>query len=154
MKQQLSDALAFAAMCHKGQFDKGGFPYILHPIRVMQLLDTEDQELMAIAVLHDVVEDCGITFDDLRKTMSERVVLGVDALTKRPGETVNQNIIRIRNNPDARQVKLADLQHNMDPQRLKGMREKDMLRMNKYVYMYYMLTTGSEEFNSLYGSVK
>lgn len=157
MKDQLAKAIAFAAEKHKGQFDKGGMPYILHPITVMKYLETEDQELMAGAVMHDVVEDCKVTYDQLWMTgFTEKVVEIVRGMTKVPGETVNGCIKRMREGKFGTFVvktKLADLRHNMDPRRLKGMAEKDVLRMNKYIYMYHMLRSGSEEYNPEYDKV-
>lgn len=140
MKQQLAQAISLASTCHMNQFDKRGMPYILHPIAVMQGLHTDDQELMAIAVLHDVVEDCNITFSQLSLTgFSDRIVRGVQGMTKTPGETVNQNLRRMMLNMDVVDVKISDLNHNMQLGRLKGVSEKDLARMNKYIYMYNIL---------------
>ncbi len=140
MKQILANAIAFAAEKHKNQYDKAGKPYILHPIAVMQYLETDDQELMAIAVLHDVVEDCKVTYEDLRNIgMSERIIEGVTGMTKVPGETMEDNLKRMTTNWDVVKVKLCDLRHNMDPRRLKGITEKDRERMDKYVRIYHHL---------------
>lgn len=140
MKTMLANAIAFAADKHNGQFDRGGMPYILHTLRVMSFVKSDDLELMAIAVLHDVVEDCNVTYEDLRALgMSERVVKGVHALTKFPGVSDEEYLKQITNCPDAIKVKLADLRHNSDIRRLKGITDKDVARMKKYHAMYLIL---------------
>lgn len=133
----LSTAIYIAVQMHKEQRDKGGSPYILHPLRLMMRLNTTDEELMAIAVLHDVVEDCGVTFDDLRQLgMTERIVSGVQALTKQVGESYEQFIERLAGNRGALLVKREDLKDNSDLTRLKGVSSKDILRMEKYMKAY------------------
>ena len=108
----------------------------------MMRLRTSDEELMAIAVLHDVVEDCGVSFDELRAVgMTERVVTGVKDLTRQPGETYEQFIERLACNPDALRVKLEDLRDNSDLTRLKGVTEKDVSRMQKYMNAFKNLET-------------
>jgi (p)ppGpp synthase/HD superfamily hydrolase len=137
--EALSLAIALASEKHKAQFDKAGMPYILHPLRVMSFLK-EDMELMTIGVLHDVVEDSDVTFEDLRMLgMTERVIKGVRAVTKMPGQTAEEYLAGIKANTDAIRVKLADLRHNMDARRLKGIGEKDRARMDEYCKMYYIL---------------
>jgi guanosine-3',5'-bis(diphosphate) 3'-pyrophosphohydrolase len=88
MPATLEDAIALAATHHKGQFDKAGQPYILHPLRVMTNLGRQASETQRIAaMLHDIVEDTDVSFQDLRDHgFSEEVVQAVDALTKRPNE--------------------------------------------------------------------
>jgi (p)ppGpp synthase/HD superfamily hydrolase len=136
----LSIALKFATEKHFGQFDKGGNPYILHPLKVMYYLKTDDEELQCIALLHDVVEDCGVTYEDLRQIgMSERVIAGIKGMTKLPGETYDEAMIRITSNKDSVKVKLCDLRHNSDIRRLKGVTEKDIKRIEKYHKMYLIL---------------
>lgn len=140
MKNMLANAIALAAEKHNGQFDKSGMPYILHPLKVMHYLKTDDMELMCIAVLHDVVKDCNVTYKDLHDLgMSKRVIEGVCRLTKIPGQSPEEYLEGIKSNPDAIKVKLCDLRHNIDARRLKGISEKDAARMNKYCKMYYEL---------------
>lgn len=137
MKNMLATAISLAADKHKGQFDKGGMPYILHPLKVMHYLKTDDLELMCIAVLHDIVEDCDVTYADLKELgMSDRVILGISALTKVRGQTADEYLVHIKLNKDAIRVKLADLRHNSDIRRLKGVTEKDQKRLDKYCKMY------------------
>jgi len=130
----LAKAIEFAAHKHVDQVDKGGAPYILHPLRMMMRLRTSDQELMAIAVLHDVVEDCDVSFDELKDLgMPERVLTGVRALTRQAGETYEQFIDRLQFSRDAMLVKREDLRDNSDLTRLKGVTTKDIARMEKYM---------------------
>jgi (p)ppGpp synthase/HD superfamily hydrolase len=138
----LATAIHFAAEKHVLQTDKGGRAYILHPLRMMMRLRTNDDELMAIAVLHDVVEDCKVSFDELRNIgMTERVIAGVAALTKQNGETYEQFIDRTTGNRDAMLVKREDLRDNSDITRLKGISEKDITRMAKYMAAFQKLDT-------------
>lgn len=130
----LGDAILLAAKAHARQLDKGGNAYILHPIRMMMRLRTSDEELMAIAILHDVVEDCGVTWDMLADwKMPPRVIEGVRALTRQAGETYEQFIERLAGNRDALLVKREDLRDNSDLTRLRSVTEKDIARMQKYM---------------------
>lgn len=138
MKHMLSNAIILATNAHAGQFDKGGAPYILHPLKVMHYLKTEDEELMCIAILHDILEDTKTTIEDLVELgMSERVVNGVIALTKMPGESISTYKARVLDNRDAMLVKRCDLRHNTDIRRLKGITSKDNERMAKYQQFYF-----------------
>lgn len=137
----LGNAIAIAATCHVDQTDRGGKAYILHPLRMMMRLRTSDEELMAIAVLHDCVEDCSITGDDLREAgMTERIIAGVLALTRIDGESYETFIERCALNKDATRVKLEDLRDNSDITRLKGLRQKDFKRLEKYSKAYEYLS--------------
>jgi len=130
----LAKAIQFAAGKHADQTDKGGNAYILHPLRMMVRLGTSDEELMAIAVLHDVVEDCGVSFSDLSALgMTDRVVAGVKALTRQSAESYDRFIERLAGNRDALLVKREDLRDNSDLTRLNGVTEKDVARMQKYM---------------------
>lgn len=138
--EMLNSMLVFATQKHSGQFDKGGNPYILHPLEVMQLLKTDDMELMCIALGHDLFEDCGVTWEDLKNIgMSARIISGIHALTKLPGQTYEQYKEQVKENRDAVQVKMADLEHNSDIKRIKGLRDKDFERMVRYQKFYFEL---------------
>lgn len=127
----LNKAIEIAAIAHKGQIDKAGAPYILHPLRVMLTRDNELEQICA--VLHDVVEDSQITFEDLRKEGFSEIVLEIlDCLTKREGESYDAFIGRILNNQTACRVKLADIDDNMNLSRIENPTEKDRERMKKY----------------------
>jgi (p)ppGpp synthase/HD superfamily hydrolase len=127
----LERALVIAAQAHQGTTDKGGAPYILHPLRLMHQMTTTDEQI--VALLHDVVEDSPWTFDALRaEGFSEEVVSAVDGLTRREGETYEDFIARGVTNPLARRVKLADIEDNMDLRRLGDIGEKDLERLQRY----------------------
>ena len=138
--EMLNNAILLATTAHAGQFDRGGKPYILHPLRVMSFLKSDDEELQCIALLHDVIEDTSTNYIDLVEAgMTLRVCAGVTALTKQRGYTYDQYKAQVFANRDAMQVKLADLRHNTDVRRLKGIGEKDVQRMAKYHQFYLEL---------------
>jgi len=135
--EMLDKMLVIVTNAHSGQFDRGGAPYILHPLKVMHYLKSEDEELMCMALGHDVIEDTKVTYKDLRDAgISERVIAGIRALTKVPGETYDEYKERVFASKDAMRVKMADLRHNTDIRRLKGVTEKDIARMAKYHLFY------------------
>jgi guanosine-3',5'-bis(diphosphate) 3'-pyrophosphohydrolase len=136
-RELLSEIIAFATQRHYGQFDKGGNPYILHPLKVMYFLKTDDEELQCIAVGHDLIEDTSTSYADLKEIgMTLRIIEGIRHLTNVPGETYEDKIERICSNKDAMLVKLCDLRHNSDIRRLKGVTEKDLKRIERYQKMY------------------
>ena len=127
----LERAIEIAAAAHAGQTDKAGQPYILHPLRVMFRVET-DEERMA-AVLHDVVEDTPVTLERLiAEGFPPSVVAAVDALTKRSGETRVDAARRAAKEDIARIVKLADNAENMDLSRIANPSEKDYARVEEY----------------------
>jgi (p)ppGpp synthase/HD superfamily hydrolase len=139
----LEQAIALAAISHQGQKDKSGATYILHPLRVMMKMHTETE--MIVAVLHDVIEDCGITLDDLRKQgFSEEVIQALDCVTRRRGESYKNFTSRSLTNPIARKVKIADLEDNMDLKRMKGFMWKDGIRLKRYHEAWLRLTQASK----------
>lgn len=141
----LAKALHLATNAHDGQFDKGGNPYILHPLKVMHYLKSADEELQCIALLHDVIEDTNTTYADLAaEGMSLRVIEGVQALTKQKGFSYEHYKSQVMDNHDAMRVKMADLRHNTDIRRLKGVRQKDLERMAKYQAFYLELRDALE----------
>ena len=127
----LEDAISIAAEAHRGQRDKAGAPYLLHPLRLMLRMDSE--AAMAAAVLHDVVEDSGCTLERLRERgFSEEVVEAVACLTHRDGESYEEFVERLKANPLARRVKIADLEDNMNMLRIGQLGPKDLRRLEKY----------------------
>lgn len=127
----LEKAIEIAARAHAGQMDKGGNPYILHPLRLM--LSQSDPAARIAAVLHDVVEDTPVTLDDLRQAgFAADVLTAVDALTKRAGEGRLSAARRAAANPIARLVKLADVTDNMDLRRISDPTERDFARLKEY----------------------
>ena len=129
--------LKSAVIAHHGHFDKGGNPYILHPLKVMHYLKSDDEELMCMALGHDVIEDTDVTYQDLRDAgISERVIKGLQCLTKQRGQTYEEYKTGVFSSYDAMRVKMADLRHNTDIRRLKGVTEKDIARIAKYQTFY------------------
>lgn len=129
----LNKMLVLATNRHAGQFDRGGNPYILHPLKVMYYLKSNDEELQCIALAHDLIEDTDTTYTELYEMgFTNRIVEGIRALTKVPGETHDQYKSRVKANKDAVLVKMQDLRHNTDIRRLKGVTEKDMARLARY----------------------
>ena len=127
----LERAIEIARKAHEGQSDKGGAPYITHPLRVMERVGPEEAKMAA--VLHDVVEDTTVTLDDLRaEGFPEKVVEAVDALTRRPEEPYELFIFRAASNDIARTVKMADLLENCDLSRIQNPGPKDFERLKKY----------------------
>ena len=136
----LSTLLLIATNAHAGQYDKGGKPYILHPLKVMHYLKTDDEELQCIALGHDLFEDTTVTASELRSHgISERVIQGILALTKMPGECYEEYKNKVMGNIDAIKVKMQDLRHNCDIRRLKGVTDKDNRRIEKYHRFYLEL---------------
>ncbi|RON81239.1 HD domain-containing protein [Pseudomonas fluorescens] len=131
MTQTLERAIAIAATAHAGQVDKGGAPYILHPLKVMLRMTSLEERI--VAVLHDVVEDCDISLDDLRKEgFSEEVLTAIASVTKVPGESYDDFVERAAQNPIGRVVKLADLEENSDLSRIASPSWEDLERIEKY----------------------
>lgn len=141
----LNIAISLAVEAHANQFDKGGNPYILHCLKVMHYVKSEDEEVMAIAVLHDSFEDNkNMTIEYFaERGITERVLCGILALTKLPGESYKAYKAKVKANPDAVLVKMADLRHNSDIRRLKGVTEKDVARIAKYMQFYSELRDGT-----------
>jgi len=138
----LGKAISIAAKAFEDKRDKGGKPYILHCLHVMNKMKySGDEELMIIAVLHDLVEDTSWTLDHLlNNNFSSRVIAGVSALTHKEGEDYTDYIKRISFSKDATLVKLQDLRHNADITRMKGIRQKDLDRMAKYHEAHHFLS--------------
>lgn len=125
-------ALRLAVEAHRGQREKNGRPYILHPIRIA--LAQRSDAAVCVGLLHDVVEDCEVALEDLRAAgLSEPVIEGVDAMTRRDGESYEDFIERAAANPIAGEVKRADLLDNMNAARLEKFRGSDASRMRKYL---------------------
>ena len=127
----LEKARKIAEKAHAGQVDKGGHPYILHPVRVMERCETELEKITA--VLHDVLEDSEYTLEDLRKEgFADEILEALLCLTHLEGEGYMEYMERICRNPLAARVKYADLQDNMNLSRIPNPTEKDFSRLEKY----------------------
>ena len=135
----LDKAVSLAAQAHLGQTDKAGAPYILHPLRVM--FRCRSAAAMMAAVLHDVVEDTPVTLADLRSQgFPEEVVRAVGCLTRLADETYEAFIERVKTDPVALEVKVADLEDNMDLRRLADPQPRDLERLAKYRRAWRELT--------------
>lgn len=138
--QRLSNMIHLAVNKHAGQFDKGGKPYILHCLKVMHYVKSEDVEVLCAAVGHDLLEDTDTTIDNLVDIgMTQATIDAIVALTKQRGQSYEQYKAAVKANAIARIVKMADLRHNSDLRRLKGVTEKDVARVAKYMQFYQEL---------------
>ncbi|WP_017811444.1 HD domain-containing protein [Paenibacillus shenyangensis] len=127
----LERAIILATRAHSGQVDRSGQPYILHPLRVM--LKVSSEEARIVAVLHDVLEDTDVTAHDLAaEGFSEEIVEAVQAMSRHEDESYEDFVLRAKQNSLARTVKMADIEDNMDPSRNVEPSEKDMERLSKY----------------------
>ena len=116
---------------HQGQMDKGGFPYCFHPYQVAQGMD--DEISCTCALLHDVVEDTDLTFEDLAEMGFPAEVIDVlKLLTHRESVPYMDYVRNLADNPVARKVKLSDLHHNSDLSRINEVTEKDLERIKQY----------------------
>lgn len=123
-------AMRIAYEAHHLQVDKTNVPYIYHPMMVASM--QKDEISTTIALLHDVVEDTSITLDDLAKEFPDEVIKALALLTHDDQEDYFSYVERIKNNPYAKAVKLADLTHNSDTTRLEVIDEKAQKRFAKY----------------------
>lgn len=127
----LEKAIIISVKAHSGQVDKGDEKYIFHPIRVMMNAISIDEKI--IAILHDVVEDSGITIENLKNEgFSENILSAIDCLTRRKKESYEDFINRISKNKLATNVKILDILDNLNTSRLKTISDIDKERLNKY----------------------
>ena len=142
----LENTIKIAVEAHTGQVDKGGNPYILHPLRVMLSLDKEEERI--VGVLHDVVEDCaGWSWERLEaEGVSKEIIQAMKSLSKTPEEEAEYRslsedqkldhylefIERAKANEIGRQVKAADIKDNLDISRIDDITQKDIHRLNRY----------------------
>ena len=110
--------MEIAYNAHHGQTDKAGVPYIFHPLHLAETM--EDEVSCCVALLHDTVEDTSVTLEQLAREFPAAVVDAVALLTHDPDTTYFDYVRRIKSNPIARKVKLADLAHNSDTSRFAG----------------------------------
>lgn len=137
IKNSYKVALHIAEEAHKNQKDLSGKPYILHPLYVSK--NVKGKKAKIVALLHDVLEDSNTEKSYLKKYFTKDICDAVDLLTRKD-EDYLYYVARLKTNKLARQVKLADLKHNMDITRLKKVTEKDINRLNKYLSAYRLLT--------------
>ena len=135
---QVFRAMNIAYSAHMGQFDKAGVPYIFHPVHLAEQMDTEEECI--VALLHDVVEDTEVTFEDLEKEFSKTIIDAIRLLTRDKSVDYMEYVKNLKSNTIARKVKLADLRHNSDSTRLIKITDKDIERINKYKRAIELLT--------------
>lgn len=127
----LNTAIELALAAHRQQVDKAGAPYILHPLRLMLRMETNEE--MIVAVLHDVLEDSDTTRADLERLgFAEAILEALVALTHRDGQSYEEYIAAIKQVPLARRVKLADLEDNANILRLKDVTSASLEKLRKY----------------------
>lgn len=141
----LEKAIEIAVEAHRGQIDKAGKIYILHPMRVM--LCGKNEAEMIVGILHDTVEDTPVTIDMLRKEgFSEDVLSALQCVTKQKGEEYGHFIDRIMKNPLATQVKLYDIEDNMNRERIPYPTPKDEARFAKYEKYHSIIKKKLQEY--------
>jgi len=124
-------AMKLSFDAHKDQVDKSGMPYVFHPFHLAEQMS--DELTTVTALLHDVVEDTPYSLEDLRKMLfPEEVLSALSLLTHDDGTPYLEYVSRLKSNPIARAVKLADLRHNSDLSRLEQVDEKALKRVEKY----------------------
>jgi guanosine-3',5'-bis(diphosphate) 3'-pyrophosphohydrolase len=144
-KQQqlmLSVAFAVASDAHNNVLDKGGKPYIMHPIAIMGIVNSTDPLLNQIIMMHDVIEDSKkYTYESLRQLgFSEIVIDGVRRLTKNPGQTQQEYFNEVAGTERTIIAKIGDLTHNSHLDRLIDVTDKDIARVVKYCKMKHELS--------------
>ena len=130
-------AMNLAYNAHHGQFDKGGVPYIFHPIHLAETMD--DEISTCVALLHDTVEDTDVTLEELAREFPKEVVEAVALLTHDENVEYFDYVRMIKTNPIATKVKLADLAHNGDPKRICNQGNQERRRV-KYAAARKILT--------------
>lgn len=136
----LAEAIRIASEAFVDKTDKGGQPYILHCLHVMYGVEDLGEEAMIVAVLHDLLEDTDWTAEMLiERGFSKHTVEMIKMMTHADGELYEDYIARVALNKITRRVKMRDLDHNSNIHRMKGLREKDFTRLEKYFRAYAYL---------------
>ena len=130
------EAMNIAYKAHHKQKDKGGFPYINHPFHIAEQM--EDEYSTCVALLHDVVEDSSVTLNELSSIFPPEIIEAVSILTRKEGILYSDYINNVKKNKLAKNVKLADLAHNLDRTRLLD-NSVDINLIEKYLMAYTVL---------------
>lgn len=142
MAATIDDALELIAKHFRGITDRDGEPYVMHCLRVM--MGVSDPRAQLVALMHDLVEDTPVTLDDLRQRGFDADVLeALDLVTHKPTDSYAEYVIRLKDNPLARDVKLSDLRDNSSVQRVLYRAERsegDLKRIQRYILSYQFLT--------------
>ena len=129
--KQTKKAMEICYKAHKDQLDKSGIPYVFHPIHLAEQM--QDEVSTVVALLHDVIEDTDYTLQDLRSEgFSSEAVEAIALMTHAKGVPYMDYVRKIKANPIARAVKLADLRHNSDTTRLDIVDEEALERCKRY----------------------
>lgn len=150
-QRDLANAISFAMGVHIDQFDKGGNPYILHPLKLLHWARhaNEDRDVQILCMLHDCAEDSALgvaeTLDLIEIAFGTEMRQLVDNLTKRAGEKYEEYLDRVKLDVRSAKVKCFDLRHNSDLRRLKGITVKDQERTLKYQIAYAKLNIWIQE---------
>ena len=139
MSEKEKKAYEIAKKAHKGQVDKAGVDYINHPLTVASKCQSEDERI--VALLHDVVEDTDVTLEDLSKVFDKHIIDAIDAITHREGVSYEDYLLNLKKNELALQVKLKDIENNMDLSRIKNPTQKDYDRLEKYRFALNVLNS-------------
>lgn len=140
----LQRAIEIAVSAHQHQRQRNGLPYVLHPFTLMLSMDSLPAKI--VAVLHDVVEDSDWTLEQLKaEGFAPEIIEAIDCLTHREEETYEVYLDRLSQNTLARRVKLADLRHNMDIQRIPHLQDRDLERLRRYHQAWFMLQSLESE---------
>ena len=115
--EKTKKALKLCFEAHKAQLDKSGMPYVFHPFHLAEQM--KDETTTVVALLHDVIEDTDYTFDDLiAMGFDGAIIEAIELMTHKEGVPYMDYVEKIKSNPIAREVKLADLRYNSDLSRL------------------------------------
>lgn len=124
-------AMSLCYEAHEGQMDKGGVPYVFHPIHVAEQMKNELD--ICVALLHDVVEDTDYEMDDVISAgFPEEIIYALKCITKSKAQSYGEYIKTVKKSPIAVRVKMADLAHNSDLTRLSVIDDEALNRLRKY----------------------
>ncbi|MDE6678819.1 MAG: HD domain-containing protein [Ruminococcus sp.] len=127
--EMTNKAMRIAYEAHHGQYDVNGVPYIFHPYHIAEQMT--DEITTCVALLHDVIEDTEVTFEQLEQEFPEEVITALRLLTHNKNTDYFDYIEKIVSNPVARKVKLADIEHNSDISRIT---DKNAVPAEKLIY--------------------
>ena len=127
-------AMQIAYAAHHGQTDCNGMPYVFHPYHLAEQMD--DEISCCVALLHDVAEDTEVTLDELAKNFPQEVIEALKLLTHEKDTDYFEYVRKIKDNPTAKKVKLADLAHNMDRSRIVDSSAVSAEKLNKWDEKY------------------
>ncbi len=137
--EMTNKAMRIAYEAHHGQYDVNGVPYIFHPYHIAEQMT--DEITTCVALLHDVIEDTEVTFEQLEQEFPEEVITALRLLTHNKNTDYFDYIENIVSNPVARKVKLADIEHNSDISRIT---DKNAVPAEKLIYWQKKYSTARQ----------